>query len=631
MPTTSASPRTAATLPPRPIRAPAVAVILSLSWGPALIGMLLCIAAETGIEAAGTLSAALAFGGAAALLPVRGGHGGRGGALLPLALAVTAVGAGASTLASGLRAAGVGGALWLDLLGVAWMPGGLTVAGVLGAAVMLRSRSLLAAGATLSTAIAAVSAAELELGRPLPLAAVLWIVWLALALGSGLMIVWAAARTSSPDREAAVWLAVAHFALLTSGVGGYIVGDEGSSFIGTAFAAAFLPAAALFSAASFVLTAIARAPAAVDPPLARVAVGVLLASALLVGYGAVAATVAQVAPSTPVSGGMIAVVLLAVGAEPARRGIQRAVDQLLYGRSAEPRALLRTVSQEIAGAESGSLDALAAALRQSLRLGGVAISSTAGEGTRAEAGDIDPSTRQIITLFAADGPCGTVEVCGSTGRRPEPRTIDALRRIGGVLSVAVLLADVNDGLTEARDRARRIAASERSFARAEIDAGITPSLARIRHDLAGLADADDPAAVLARSSAALQSATTDVRDLARTLLPGSLDAGDLVGALGELATRFETPVLSAQVRHAPEHPEAVYHLAAEAVLRARRRGGIDRIDVVVHAADRWDVGLTGDAASATTLLHALHARADEAGYLADSDAARWTLSVAGRR
>lgn len=605
--------------------------VLALSWAPALIGMVLCLASASGIEAVGTLSAALAFGAAAALLPVRGGHGGRGGPLLPLALAVTGIGAGASTLASGLRAAGTGSSLWLDLLGVAWMPGGLTVAGVLGAAVMLRWRSLLAAGGLLSTGIAVTSVAELQVGRPLPLGAALWIVWLALALGSGLMILWSAARRTSPDREAALWLAVAHFTLLLSGVGGYIIGEEGGpSLIATAFAAAFLPAGVLFAAASFVLTAIARAPDAVDPPRARFAVGVLLVSALLVAYGAVVATVAQLAPLTPTSGGMIAVVLLAVGAEPARRGVQRAVDQLLYGRSADPRALLRTVSEEIAGGDGGSLGALAAALRQSLRLGGVAITSSSGEGMRAEAGTIDPATRRIITLYAADGPCGTVEVCGAAGRRTEPRSIDAVRRIGGVLSVAVLLSEVNEGLREARDRARQIAASERRFARAEIEAGIEPALARIRRDLENLPAADDPAALLSRAAAALQTATTDVRDLARTLLPGSLDAGDLPGALAELAARFETPSLVADVRQAPEHPEAVYHLVAEAVLRSRRRGGVTRIEVAVLASDQWELRVTGDRTRTGPILRALRSRAEEAGYRT-GDRRPDALTVTGRR
>lgn len=627
---TTAAPRRATAAAPRATRALPAVLVLSLSWAPALIGMLLCLASASGVEAVGTLSAALAFGGAAALLPVRGGHGGRGGPLLPLALAVTAVGAGASTLASGLRAAGLDGGLWLDLLGVAWMPGGLTVAGVLGAAVMLRSRSLLAAGTLLSTVIAVVSVAELQAGHALPFALPLWIVWLALALGAGLMILWAAARGTSPDREAALWLAIAHFALLLSGVGGYIVGDEGGpSLVATAFAAAFLPAGVLFAAASFVLTAIARAPDAVDPPLARFAVGVLLVSALLVAYGAIAATAAQLAPLTPTSGGMIAVVLLAVAAEPARRGIQRAVDQLLYGRSADPRALLRTVSAEIAGGESGSLGALAAALRQSLRLGGVAITST-GDGARAEAGAVDPATRQVITLFAADGVCGTVEVCGTAGRRVEPRTIDALRRIGGVLSVAVLLAAINEGLRDARDRARQIAASERRFARAEIEAGIEPALARIRRDLERLPDAPDPAAVLGRAASALQAATTEVRDLARTLLPGSLDAGDLPGALAELGARFDSPALHTAVHVAPEHPEAVYHLVAEAMLRARRRGGVDSIDVTVLSSDRWALRVVGERTRTRPILRALHDRAKETGYRTDHQGPPDSVTVRGR-
>ena len=330
-------------------------------------------------------------------------------------------------------------------------------------------------------------------------------------------------------------------------------------------------------------------------------------------YGAVAVTLAQLAPVPPTGAGLIAVVLLAIGAEPVRRVVQRAVDQLLYGRSADPRALLRTVSTEAAGTGADSLVALADALRRALRLGGVAIVSTTGGRARAEVGIMDNATRKVITLQAADGPCGTVEVCGTSGRRVEPRALTALHRIGGVLTVAILLAEVEEDLRTARDGARRIAVSERRFARAEIEAGIAPSLARIRADLRALPGAEDPERVLHRSAASLQAATTEVRDLARTLLPGSLDAGDLSGALDELAARFERPALEADVRHMPERPETVYHLVAEAMLRARRAGGVDWIRVTVHAQDRAELRLGGDAARITPIVEALRARAEEAG------------------
>lgn len=594
-------------------RAAAILLLLT-SCGPALAGILLCLQSSGGIEAVGTFSAALAFGAAAALLPVRGGHGGRGGPLLPLTLAVTALGSGAATLASGLRAAGVEGDPWLDVLGVAWMPGGLTVSGVLAAAVLLRARSLLATGGLLSTAIAIASAVPLDRGTA-PATEVLWLVWLGLALGSGTVVLWVARRRPPPDKDAAVWLAIAHFAMLICGVGGFVVGTRGVSLLGTTLAAAFVPACVLFAAAAFLLTAIARAPGAVDPRHARFAVGVLLVSALLVGYGAVATTIAQVAPLPPTTAGLVTVVLLAIGVEPVRRGVQRAVDQLLYGRSADPRALLRTVSAEAAASGNGSLDALAEALRQALRLEGVAVESTTG--VRAQAGVVEPTTSRTVTLLAADGPCGTVEVSGAAGRRIDPRTITAVQRIGGVLSVAVLLAEVDEDLRLARERARRIAASERRFARAEIEAGVEPALRRIREDLRRLPTAADAGAVLHRAATLVQAATTEVRDLARTLLPGSLDAGDLPGALGELADRFDHPELVADVRRPPRHPENVYHLVAEAVLRARREGGVERIEVTVGAEDGTVLLILGDAERTAPIVHALRLRAEEARVGAD--------------
>ena len=591
------------------------AVVLLLSWGTGLPGALLTVGSTGGSEALGLVSAAIAFGGVSALLPLRGGHGGRGGPLFPLTLGVAGCGAGLSALATGLGAAGVGGGLWLDLLAAAWMPGCLTVVSVFGAAVLLRSRSLLAGGALTATALAATSVAELGLQRDLPVDIALWGVWLTLTSASSAIVVWRAVRGPLVDRDAAVWLAVAQGALLALTPGVFLLASGGAEDgRGIAFAGLILPAAVCFASAAFLLTAIARAPSALDPALARVAVWVLLLSALLVAYGAVTAAAAQVAPLTPTSGGMIAVVLLVVCAEPARRGVRRGVDRLLYGRSADPRTLLRTLGEEIAaGGESGTLDALAEALRRSLRLGGVALRSATPGGPAAIAGAIDPSSAQLVPLLAADGTAGSVEVSAAGWRRVDAHTITVLRRIGGLLSIAVRLAEINDDLVDARRRARRIASSERRFARAEIEAGIEPALGRIRAALREAADSDDPATTLSRAGAALHAATVEVRDLARTLLPGSLDAGDLPGALAELAERFDAPVLGVSVTRVPERPEGVYHLVAEAVLRARRRGGIDRIDVAVRSPERWELTLVGERAAVAQIRAALLDRAEEAG------------------
>ncbi|XBB66006.1 hypothetical protein ABFU82_18065 [Nocardioides sp. WV_118_6] len=596
-------------------------LVLLLSWGPAGPGLLLSYGAPESLEAVGTFSVALAFGGAAALLAAAPGPAfrGGGGPLVVPTFAVAAVGAGASTLAAGLRSramAGEGG-LWLDLLEVAWMPGGLTIACVLSAAVLTGSRALLAAGAVVAAGVTATTTAEMRLQRDIPLDIVLWALWLALGVASAVIVAVVARRRRAPERQVAVWLALAHAAVLVCAVGAYVVDDaSGTTSTSATFAATFLPAAVTFAAAAFLLTALTGESAAVAPALARVTVWVLLIAALLVAYGAVAALAAKVAPLTPTSGGMIAVVVLAVGVGPTRRWVQRAVDQLLYGGSADPSALLRKVSEEVAaGAEgAGSLDALAEALRRSLRLGGVAIRSAAPGGPAVVAGTVDPATSVSLELVAADGPCGEVEMSAEWGRDVEMRTLAALRRIGGVLTVAVRLAEVNDDLLEARRRASEIAASERHLARTEIEATVEPMLVRIRDDLGGVAAGAEPADELARAGTALRAATTHVRDLARTLLPGSLDAGDLPGALGELAARFDIPVLRADVAHPPERPEVVYHLVAEAVLRARRDGGIERVEVAVVAPDRWTLRLLGDADRTTSLRAALLERAADAGY-----------------
>ena len=118
--------------------------------------------------------------------------------------------------------------------------------------------------------------------------------------------------------------------------------------------------------------------------------------------------------------------------------------------------------------------------------------------------------------------------------------------------------------------------------------------------------------------------TNDVRDLARTLLPGSLDAGDLEAALAELGERFSSSDIRIEV-NAKEtcdldstRQAAVYHVAAEAVLLARRTPSVTRIGIDVEVVER-DAVVTvthdGDARGSDTdvVIASIADRAEDLG------------------
>ena len=163
----------------------------------------------------------------------------------------------------------------------------------------------------------------------------------------------------------------------------------------------------------------------------------------------------------------------------------------------------------------------------------------------------------------------------------------------------------------------------------ELDQGLGPGLARSADRLdrvPALVTAGDAAAgvELAAVRAELAERTTEVRDLARTLLPGALDSGDLDTALRELTARFSSPKLEIAVSGIlgdaiPEGREAaVHHMVAELVLLVRRAPGARRADIDLQTLPRTvRIALTVDGRAGevdeAAILGSIRDRIDELG------------------
>lgn len=387
--------------------------------------------------------------------------------------------------------------------------------------------------------------------------------------------------------------------------------------------------AVLFMPAAVVVFALGRRIGGIDVTVNRAVVNVLLLAVLVLAYTAIATTAALLLPFPPLIAGVIGVAALALGIDPLRGWIQQRVDELVYGDAADPAQLVRSLGEQLDDAVDGDdLRSLVEALRRSLRLARLELRSAEPDGVVAIAGTGGGRATRI-PLRASLDTVGWIAAAAPGRQRVDRRVVRVLDRISGVLAIALRLAEVNQELLEAVDRASDVAAEERRMVARELDEGLGPGLARSAERLSRIpalvaAGAEEAGAELRTVRAELAERTTEVRDLARTLLPGALDSGDLDAALRELAERFSSARLTIEVQGVlgdaiPAGREAaVHHLVAELVLLLRRspdaRRGVIELTSDARCA-RIAVRVDGVAREGdeTAVLASVRDRVDELG------------------
>ncbi|MDR5698578.1 sensor histidine kinase [Agromyces aerolatus] len=328
--------------------------------------------------------------------------------------------------------------------------------------------------------------------------------------------------------------------------------------------------------------------------------------------------------------GAFAAGALALSFSAVSRFVRRRTALLYFGPGADARQVLGRLGERlaVAGDDTG-IRGIAESLLVTWQLSSVTI---------APAADADPvavgrtgAARLATELRAGGRPVGTIELTSDDETVLEHRVRPVLEDLAGLIAVAVLLASVNQEVAATRRRTLGVRREERRMLHRELHDELAPALAGIGFGMAAasrLIETGDPAAEASIAELREQVAvrTEDVRRLARTMLPAALDAGDLDGALRELAQRFSgdgldvdvhsggTDVLDAGVQI------ALYLALAEAVSRLRREAGVHRIDV--------HVGM--DDARATARLRAVGARPTVAAWRALLDATtRRALDVGG--
>lgn len=451
----------------------------------------------------------------------------------------------------------------------------------------------------------------------------------ALSIVTGVILIWRFIFGRRDERAGLGWLIIGHWLLVlffNPSLMGWFP-NPGNFLL--AYAPFALPIAQLFMPAAILVLALGQRMWGLDVALNRALVWILLIAALLVAYASVALVLSNALPVPPTIAGVIGVGALALAIDPLRRWIQRRVDSLVYGDAAEPAQLMRALGSRLPGSAGGTdLQALVDALLMTLRLGYLSVRSTQRDATSVQAGTLGTGPLVHVVLRNANEAIGDVTAGASGSQKLDRRTTRVLEDIAGVLAVALQLSDANLEARQARESMLRVRDEERRMVRRELHDGLAPSIA------ATVADLDTIPAVLnqpriARERIAvvrdeLAQRTNDVRDLARTLLPGSLDSGDLRAALSELVARFETSDLAITLDFSgpgdldSTRQAAIYHITAEAVLLSRRSAGARRVTIAVEAKTHdalIRVTHDGDASGADTevVLASIRDRADDLG------------------
>jgi signal transduction histidine kinase len=338
-------------------------------------------------------------------------------------------------------------------------------------------------------------------------------------------------------------------------------------------AQAFLPAALL-------VVVLRQRLWGIDAAVSRALAGGLLSAAVVALYLGLVWLGRQVLPWPDEVSGVLAVGLLAVAMLPLRSLIQQRVSHLVYGVSRTPGVLLRDLGEHLSGPAGRATDlhGLVQRLRGGLRLGQVELRAADGAvlASSGEAGS------DVLDLqLTADGrPLGELRLAPRAGERLDRRTVRTVEQLGGLVAVAVQLAEANRDLGAARNRLVEVRHEERRLLRRELHDELGPALAGIGLGLAAVRNtvpvADPTDVLLDRLQDELARRTDDVRSMARALLPPALDEGRFEDALQVLASRFDdtglrvtTSVVAADGLDG-RRQVALYHVAAEAVANAHR-------------------------------------------------------------
>ncbi|MGW3667796.1 sensor histidine kinase [Streptomyces sp. NPDC005141] len=402
--------------------------------------------------------------------------------------------------------------------------------------------------------------------------------------------------TSGDDRRRVLWLVLGAAATTLGGMLQFAA--ENSLTVGP------VPSAVITSALSLLLP-LAVTVALVAPRRAEVRVVIRGATVLIVMlalsaavYEGVAAVWELVVGARPGKGtpALLAAVI-AAGYQPVRQRVEASMDEMLFGRSADPVETLTRLGTDLTAGAPPPL--WLRTLRTTLGVPGIALRQ---DGTDvATAGTMDDGHTTRTSLSAGADHVGDLVVCLPPGHLRLPRAATAVLELVAVpLAQALHAARLSEQLRVSRGRVVTALEEERRRMRRDLHDGLGPALTGIAYttDAAANLIATDPeraVETLRGLRADIGDAITEIRRIVYGLRPRALDELGLVDAVRQRIAplcaadgRPLTVTIDAP-RRLPPLPAAVevaaYRVAVEAVTNIARHSDATTAALTLELAD----------------------------------------------
>jgi two-component system NarL family sensor kinase len=330
---------------------------------------------------------------------------------------------------------------------------------------------------------------------------------------------------------------------------------------------------------------------------------VLAAALLVAALGTYAAIVALVGAAVGTTGPVVS----AVGATaavfafaPLSLRIRGWVNQLFYGRTKNPYAVVASLGQRLSaapGPEDG-VRGLVDTLVEELRLPFVEVISASGELVTGR-GELEPGDEPLEFALDHQGVrVGTLRVGHRRGQadisaQEQALLVDLARQVGAAVQAVAMLED----LRHARERLVVAREDERRRLQRDLHDGLGPQLTAmsLKVDAARNLLHRDPeaaAALLTETASETRSAVKDVRRLVYALGDPALDSLGLVAALRDQTERLQRASDGFRVSVQADEPIgplpaaveiAAFRIASEAINNAVRHAGGHHCRVSLHA------------------------------------------------
>jgi two-component system NarL family sensor kinase len=302
--------------------------------------------------------------------------------------------------------------------------------------------------------------------------------------------------------------------------------------------------------------------------------------------------------------------LIAVGFEPLRRLVQRAVDRLLYGRRDDPYRVIAALGDLLGRTvEPGSvLPLLTGTVSRELQVPYVAVEVPVADGARlvAEHGDAGTAV-EAFDMISNGEPVGRLLVANrGTGSRFTRRERRLLGDVALQAAVAVKATCLLRDLQRSRERLVVAREEERRRFRRDLHDGVGPALAGMGMQVrAAQRQLDDHARVeriLTALTGDLASCSAEVRRLVDQLRPPALDAG-LEAALRQECGRFDGAGLMVRLTVGGSLADlpaafevATYRVVGEALANVVRHSGASTCQVSVRRGLGLSIEIVDDGA-----------------------------------